>query len=196
MRWTKNDTAAYNAFSQMGSDIKGMMKSNALSDAATESPENIDTQRPGAETTPNVGGMPYDSDTGQYLPKYMDGDKLTEQAQAQQNATPDDPSRAPEGVMPTFATETTRQYRLGDKTQDQQFTDDKIGAHRLRGMSAVALRFGAPAEAAQYDAWRQGDARQATREQIRATLAGDNARGMTPERSTGFTDSLMLRTSR
>jgi hypothetical protein len=186
MRWTKNDTAAYNAFSQMGSDIKGMMKSNALSDAATESPENIDTQRPGAETTPNVGGMPYDSDTGQYLPKYMDGDKLTEQAQAQQNATPDDPSRAPEGVMPTFATETTRQYRLGDKTQDQQFTDDKIGAHRLRGMSAVALRFGAPAEAAQYYALAARRRETGDQEQIRATLAGDNARGMTPERSTGF----------
>ncbi len=26
MRWTKNDTAAYNAFSQMGSDIKGMIR--------------------------------------------------------------------------------------------------------------------------------------------------------------------------
>lgn len=96
LRWTKNDTAAYNAFSQAGSDIKGMMKAGALRDAATESPDTIESQRPGAETTPNAGGMSYDSDTGQYLPKYFGPTgQLTEQAQAQQNATPDEPSRVP-----------------------------------------------------------------------------------------------------
>lgn len=186
LRWTKNDTAAYNAFSQFGSDIKGMMKSSALRDAATESPESMESQRPGAETTPKVGDMTYDSDTGQYLPKYMEGGKPTEQAQAQQNATPDEPSRAPEGVTPTFATETTRQYRLGGKTQDQPFTDDQIGAHRLRGMSAVALRFGDPAEAAKYDALATRRRETADHESIRTVLAGGDTRGMVPERSAGF----------
>lgn len=187
LRWTKNDTAAYNAFSQAGSDIKGMMKAGALRDAATESPDTIESQRPGAETTPNAGGMSYDSDTGQYLPKYFGPTgQLTEQAQAQQNATPDEPSRVPEGVTPTFATETTRQYRLGGKTQDQPFTDDQIGAHRLRGMSAVALRFGAPAEAAQYDALAARRREASDQEQIRAALAGGNTRGGVPEFSAGF----------
>lgn len=186
LRWTRNDTAAYNAFSKFGSDIKGMMKSSALRDAATESPENIESQRPGVETTPNVGDMTYDSDTGQYLPKYMDGGKPTEQAQAQQNATPDEPSRAPEGVTPTFATETSRQYRLGGKTQDQPFTDDQIGAHRLRGMSAVALRFGDPVEAAQYDTLATRRREAADQERIRAVLAGGDTRGIVPEQSAGF----------
>lgn len=187
LRWTKNDTAAYNAFSQMGSDIKGMMKAGALRDAATESPETVESQRPGAETTPNAGGMAYDSDTGQYLPKYFGpAGQLTEQAQAQQNATPDAPSLVPEGVTPTFTTETTRQYRLGGKAQDQPFTDDQIGAHRLRGMSAVALRFGAPAEAAQYDALAARRREASDQEQIRAALAGGNTRGGVPEFSAGF----------
>lgn len=186
LRWTKNDTAAYNAFSKFGSDVKGMMKSSALRDAATESPESIESQRPGVETTPNVGDMTYDSDTGQYLPKYMDGGKPTEQAQAQQNATPDEPSRAPDGVTPTFATETSRQYRLGGKTQDQPFTDDQIGAHRLKGMSAVALRFGDPVEAAQYDTLATRRREAADQERIRSVLAGGDTRGMVPEHSAGF----------
>lgn len=187
LRWTRNDTAAYNAFSRIGDDFKGMMKSNALRDAATESPENIETQRPGAETTPTVGDMTYDSDTGQYLPKYIGATgQPTEQAQAQQNATPDQPSRAPDGVTPTFATETTRQYRLGDTTQDQPFTDDQIGAHRLKGMSAVALRHGDPAEAAQYDALATRRRETADQESIRAVLAGGDTRGTVPEHSAGF----------
>lgn len=186
LRMTRNDLATYELLSRAGSDIKGMMKSSALRDAATESPESMESQRPGAETTPKVGDMTYDSDTGQYLPKYMDGGKPTEQAQAQQNATPDEPSRAPEGVTPTFATETTRQYRLGGKTQDQQFTDDQIGAHRLRGMSAVALRFGDPAEAAKYDALATRRRETADQESIRTVLAGGDTRGMVPELSAGF----------
>lgn len=186
LRWTKNDTAAYNTFSQMGSDIKGMMKAGELRDAATATPETIETQRPGAETTPNAGNMVYDSDTGQYLPRYMDGGKLTQQAQAQQNATPEAPSPMPETVTPTFATETTRQHRLGGKTQDRPFTEDEIGAHRLRGMSNVALRFGDPVGSAQYDALAAKRREASDQEAIRATLAGDHPRGKVPELSVGF----------
>ncbi|MCK9382128.1 MAG: hypothetical protein M0P95_13840 [Sulfuritalea sp.] len=175
----QNFNSAYDTGNKVGKQI-GMTR------AAGIQPETIETQTLGDETTTGNDGMVYDSDTGQYLPKYMDRGQPTEQAQAQQNTPPDEPSRAPEGVTPTFATETRRQYRLGSKTQDQRFTDDQLDTHRLRGMSAVALRFGDPAEAAQYDALAARRRQTSDQEAIRTVLAGGDTRGVVPERSSGL----------
>lgn len=168
----QNFNSAYDTGRKIGQQI-GMVR------AANLSPETIETQRPGAETTTGTDGMVYDSDSGQYLPKYMDGGQPTEQAQAQLNTT-ETPAAMPEGVTPTFATETAKQYRLGTKTQDQPFTDRQIDAHRLRAQAGVALKYGDPIEAARFDALAAERSKIADQGEIHTILAGDKpqAQGM------------------
>ncbi|MCX7168733.1 MAG: hypothetical protein NTY41_00180 [Proteobacteria bacterium] len=161
---------------------RGLTQDFAMANAAKASPETIETQRPGAETTPNQDNMVYDSDTGTMVPKYMNGDQPTEQAQAQLNPAagrpdvptdlqPDQPSVVPDTpVRPTFATETSTQYRMGDKTQSQPFTDDQIQQSRFRHMGTVAANFGDPIKSANYDALASDRQRTADQEEIRNTL--------------------------
>lgn len=141
--------------------------------AANAGPETIESQKLGVETTPGTDGAVYDSDTGQYLPKYMDGGKPTEQAQAQQNATHDEPSRAPEGVTPTFNAETVTQYRMDGKTQDQPFTADQIWKHRAKELGDVSMRYGNPQQAAQFMGLVGRRQEADDQNEIRKVLAGD-----------------------
>ncbi|MCX7161498.1 MAG: hypothetical protein NT083_00360, partial [Rhodocyclales bacterium] len=144
-----------------------------LADAATAQPATIVTQRPGAETTTGTAGMEYDSDTGQYVPKFMGSDgQPTEQAQTQLNATPEAPSAPLETALPTFATETSQRYRMGDKEQAQPFTPAQIGMQRARSMSDVALRHGDPVQAARFETLAATRRDTADQEEIRSTLDG------------------------
>jgi hypothetical protein len=154
----------------LGNKIAGAI---GMVKAGNAGPETIESQKLGVETTPGTDGAVYDSDTGQYLPKYMDGGKPTEQAQAQQNATQDEPSRAPEGVTPTFATETTTQYRMGGKTQDQPFTADQIWKHRVNELGDVSMRYGNPQQAAQFMGLAARRQEADDQSEIRKILAGD-----------------------
>lgn len=151
----------------------------AMGDAANASPETIETQTLGAETTPNTEGKVYDSDTGQYLPKYLNDSGLpTEQAQAQLNAPADGASEAPTGVTPTFATDTVRQYRMGGKTQDQPFTADQIWQSRLRAMGDVSARYGNPVQSAQFLGLAARRREDSDEEEIRNLLARNHSRGL------------------
>lgn len=164
-----------------------LAKDFMMSRAAGAEPETIVDQKPGAETTTGTEGKTYDSDTGQYLPTYIGANgQPTEQAQAQLNATPEAPTAPMETVMPSFATETSRRYRMGDAEQAEPFTPDQIGQHQLKGMAKVATRFGDPVEAARFDALAAKRRETADEEAIRTTLAGGGARGMVSEHSAGF----------
>jgi hypothetical protein len=187
LRITRNDLAAYELLSRVGNDFREGMRRQEYRDAASASPETIETQKPGAETTNGTEGKTYDSDTGQYMPTYIGANgQPTEQAKEQMNATPEAPAAPMEAVLPSFATETSRRYRMGDSEQTQPFTSDQIGAHRLRGMSAVALRHGDPVEAAKYDALATRHRETADNDAIRAVLTGGDTRGRVPEHSAGF----------
>lgn len=139
---TRNDLASYELLSRAGSDIKGGMLAHGLARAADVTPEQIDRTSL-KDTTPNTDGMVYDSDTGQYLPKYIDAKgQSTEQAVTQQNTPADGESEAPVGMSPTFSATTTTQHRLGNKTQDAPFLPEQVDAQRLRNQADVYTRFG------------------------------------------------------
>lgn len=143
----------------------------AMAQAAGASPETIETQKLGAETTTGTEGKVYDSDTGQYVPKYMDASKpsgMTDSGTAQNMGGA---QQATEGPTPTFAAETVTQHRLGNKTQDIPFTEDQIGAHRLKAQSDMALRFGDTREAARLDAMAERRRQTADDQRIRDVLA-------------------------
>jgi hypothetical protein len=152
---------------------RGVLRDSAMATAANVDQETIETQRLGKETTPGAEGMIYDSDTGQYLPRYLDAGGVTAQGQAQQ-----DGGAVPAGITPVHATETVTQYRLGGATQDRPFTEDAVAQHRLRGMSNVAMRYGDPLQAAQLDALAARRREAADNEEIRAVLAGGQPRGL------------------
>jgi hypothetical protein len=154
----------------LGNKIAGAI---GMVKAANSGPETIESQKLGVETTPGTDGAVYDSDTGQYLPKYMDGGKLTEQAQAQQSATPDGPSAAPEGITPSFNAETVTQYRMDGKTQDQPFTADQIWKHRAKELGDVSMRYGNPQQAAQFMGLVGKRQEADDQAEIRKMLAGD-----------------------
>lgn len=108
-----------------------------LEKAAEVNPETIETTKL-SETTPNTEGMVYDSDTGQYLPKYMDGAQPTEQALAQQNGE----GETPAGVTPTFDSKTTSRYRMGSREQSTPFSQEQIDAQRFRNQADVYSKNG------------------------------------------------------
>lgn len=142
--------------------------------AANAEPETVETQRLGVETTPGTDGAVYDSDTGQYLPKYMDKSGApTEQAQAQLNTPAEGESEAPDGKTPTFNSETVTQYRMGGKTQDQPFTADEIWKHRAKELGDVSMRYGNPQQAAQFMGLVGKRQEVDDQAEIRKVLAGD-----------------------
>jgi hypothetical protein len=146
LRMTRNDLATYELMSRAGSDIKSGMLQYGLSRAADVKPETVSSTDL-TETTPGTDGMVYDEDTGQYLPKYMDGGKVTEQGLTQLNTPAEGVSEAPEGMRPTFSAKTKTRYRMGDREQDTPFLPEQIEAQRFRNQSDVETRFGNAKEA-------------------------------------------------
>lgn len=155
MRFTRNDLAAYEMLSRAGGDIKSGMMQYGLSRAADVKPETVSDTRL-TETTAGTDGMVYDEDTGQYLPKYMDGGQPTEQAQAQLNTPADGDSEAPQGMRPVFSAKTTTRHKMGDREQDTPFSPEQVDAQRFRNQADVYTRFGMAREAAGVQALAKG----------------------------------------
>lgn len=134
---------AYNLGNRVAMDI-------GLRRAADVNPETVDETRL-KETTPGTEGMVYDSDTGQYLPRYLgpDGQPTENAATQQADVTGTEPV---DGVRPTFDAETVKQHRLGNRTQDRPFTEDQVQAERYRRQAGVLTKFGMPDKAAQVSA--------------------------------------------
>lgn len=131
---------AYNLGNRVAMDI-------GLRRAADVKPETIDETRL-QETTQGTEGMVYDSDTGQYLPRYLGADgQPTENAATQQGDVVG--TEPVDGVRPTFDAKTVKQYRLGDRTQDAPFNEDQVQAERYRRQAGVLTKFGMPDKAAQ-----------------------------------------------
>mgnify|MGYP000994415346 CR=1 FL=1 len=131
---------AYNLGNRVAMDI-------GLRRAADVKPETIDETRL-QETTPDTEGMVYDSDTGQYLPRYIGPDgQPTENAATQQGDVTG--TESVDGVRPTFDATTSKRYRLGERTQDTPFNEDQVQAERYRRQAGVLTKFGMPDKAAQ-----------------------------------------------
>ena len=131
--------------------------------AASVKPQTIESTQL-TDTTPNTGDSVYDSDTGQYLPGYMDNKKEvydsdtgttvrtalgvpTEQAQGQMNGT----GVSPEGLTPTFSSQTSKQYQLGGLTQATPFNPQQIRAEQNRKLSDFYAGRGDTLEATRMD---------------------------------------------
>jgi len=169
---TRNDLATYELMSRAGSDIKSGMLQYGLSRAADVKPETINSTSL-TETTPGTDGMVYDEDTGQYLPKYMDGGQPTEQAQAQLNTPADGDSEAPQGMRPVFSAKTTTRHKMGDREQDTPFSPEQVDAQRFRNQADVYTRFGMTDKAAAVHGLAKGREEEGIASQIRtAATAG------------------------
>ncbi len=120
--WMQLGTAAGNAYVQgeAGDAYKAGATTQTVSDTAL------------TETTPGTDGMVYDQDTGQYLPKYIEGGQPTDQARAQMNTPADGASEAPEGMRPSFSAKTTTLHKMGDREQDVPFSAEQRDASGLR----------------------------------------------------------------
>lgn len=174
LRFNRNDLAAYELLSRAGGDIKNGMLQWGLSRAADVNPETVSGTSL-TDTTPNQDGMVYDSDTGQYLPKYLDKSGApTEQAQAQLNTPVDGTSEAPSGVQPTFDAKTTTRHRLGGIEQATPFSQEQIDAQVLRNQAQVHSRFGNSEKAFQLT----GLAKQREDEGINTQIRTAATRGM------------------
>ena len=172
LRMTRNDLATYELMSRAGSDIKSGMLQYGLSRAADVKPETINSTSL-TETTPGTDGMVYDEDTGQYLPKYMDGGQPTEQAQAQLNTPADGDSEAPQGMRPVFSAKTTTRHKMGDREQDTPFSPEQVDAQRFRNQADVYTRFGMTDKAAAVHGLAKGREEEGIASQIRtAATAG------------------------
>lgn len=148
LRFTRGDLATYALLSKAGSDIKDGMRQHGMTRASEVTPETIsDTQL--TETTPGTEDMIYDSDSGQYLPKYLGkNSQPTEQAQTQLNTPADGESESPDGVLPSFTAKTAKSYKMGNKVQDTPFSQEQVDAQRFRNQADVSSRFGNFREAA------------------------------------------------
>lgn len=167
LRMTRNDLATYELMSRAGSDIKSGMLQYGLSRAADVKPEAVTTTDL-TDTTPGTDGMVYDEDTGQYLPKYMDGGKVTEQGLTQLNTPAEGVSEAPEGMRPTFSAKTKTRYRMGDREQDTPFSPEQVDAQRFRNQADVYTRFGMADKAAAVHGLAKGREEEGVTSQIRA----------------------------
>jgi len=166
LRMTRNDLATYELMSRAGSDIKSGMLQYGLSRAADVKPEAVTTTDL-TDTTPGADGMVYDEDTGQYLPKYIDGGQPTEQAQAQLNTPADGASEAPQGMRPTFSAKTTTRHKMGDREQDTPFSPEQVDAQRFRNQADVYTRFGMADKAASVHGLAKGREEEGVASQIR-----------------------------
>jgi hypothetical protein len=156
----QNFDSAYNLGNKVGLQI-------GLARAADVKPEAV-TNTSLTDTTPNQDGMVYDSDTGQYLPKYMDkAGQPTEQAQAQLNTPSDGTSEAPVGMQPTFDAKTTTRHRMGTQEQDQPFTSEQVDAQRFRNQADVYTKFGMADKAAGLHGLAKGREEEGVTNQIR-----------------------------
>lgn len=138
-----------------------------LANAADVNPEKVDSTDL-TETTPGTDGMVYDEDTGQYLPKYIDGGQPTEQAQAQLNTPAEGVSKAPQGMRPTFSAKTTTRHKMGDREQDTPFSPEQVDAQRFRNQADVYTRFGMTDKAASVHGLAKGREEEGVASQIRA----------------------------
>jgi hypothetical protein len=128
-------TAAYGV-------TNGLVRDVAMGQAANVKPEESESTTLN-ETTPDRENMAYDSDTGQYLPKYLGkNSQPTEQAQAQLNTPADGTSESPDGVLPSFTAKTAKSYKMGNKVQDTPFSQEQVDAQRFRNQADVSSRFG------------------------------------------------------
>lgn len=126
----------------------GLVRDFAMGQAANVKPEESESTTLN-ETTPDRENMVYDSDTGQYLPKYLGKDgQPTERTQAQLNTPADGASEAPDGVLPSFTAKTSKSYKMGNKVQDTPFSQEQVDAQRFRNQADVSSRFGNFREAA------------------------------------------------
>lgn len=167
---------AMKAFSSTYGLVRGVMSDSAMADAAKVQPETIEGVKV-SDNTKGVEGMIQDAETGRYVPKMFDtSGNMTDAGLAQVNAT--EGGETITGVDPTFKSETTKQYRLGGKTQDQPFTPDQIGLQRLRNMADVALQFGDPVKAAQFGAVSTQLREASRQDEIQSILAGDKLGGI------------------
>jgi hypothetical protein len=117
--------------------------------------------------------MVYDEDTGQYLPKYMDGGQPTEQAQAQLNTPAEGVSEAPAGMRPSFSATTTTRHKMGDREQEAPFSPEQVDAQRFRNQADVYTRFGMADKAAAVHGLAKGREEEGVASQIRtAATAG------------------------
>lgn len=161
-------TAGYAVGDRLGNSLQEGQLRRGLEMAAEVNPETVETTKM-SEATPGAGGMVYDSDTGQYLPRYMDGSKPTEQALAQQNGE----GASPAGLTPTFKNETTKRYRMGGREQDAPFSQEQIDAQRFRNQADVYSKFGYAEKAATLQGLARTREDEATTRQIRdGAMAG------------------------
>lgn len=137
-----------------------------LRNAADVKPEAI-KETSLTETTKGAEDMVYDTDTGQYLPRYIGADgQPTENAATQQGDVMG--AEPVEGMRPTFDAKTTTRHKLGDRTQDMPFNDSQIAAERMRRQSGVYAGMGMADKAAQIGQLARSTEEQGTTDAIRA----------------------------
>jgi len=156
----QNFDSAYNLGNKVGMQIGLARAANVKPDAVTGTELT--------DTTPNQSGMVYDPDTGQYMPKYLENGKPTEQAQAQLNTPAEGTSEAPSGVQPTFSAKTTTRHRMGGMEQADPFTPEQIDAQRFRNQADVYTKFGHADKAAQLHGLAKGREEEGVIGQIRS----------------------------
>lgn len=118
--------AGFAAGTSIGNQLAGIWRDGQirsdLEKAGAVTPETVDSQK-AVETTQGTEGMVQDSETGNYVPKMFDQNgNLTESGLSRVNATEPEPTKI---VEPTFKTETTRKYKLGNQEQDTPFTQEQ-----------------------------------------------------------------------
>lgn len=147
-----------------------------LSKAAEVNPESFDASSAMTETTQKKADSVYDTDTGQYLPKYMDSSTPSGMTDfgLSQNMSPDgDKSATDRGLMPAFKSETTKRYRMGGREQDTPFSQEQIDAQRFRNQADVYSKFGHAEKAATLQGLAKSRDDDATTRQIReGAMAG------------------------
>lgn len=170
-------------FNNVGAGLEGIANAvvaKKFQDAANVQPRTIENTSL-TETTPGAEDMVYDSDTGTYLPKYLqtpqvyDSDTgqmvpsrlqpagLTPQAQDQLNG-----GASPEGLRPTFDAKTTKQYQIGNNSpQDTPIRPEQLRQEQLARQSDVAMRLGMTDKAIQLQGLVKGQREEDTTNQIR-----------------------------
>lgn len=158
------------AFNMTYGLARNVMMNRDLEQASGIDQETID-QSKAVETTQGTEGMIRDSETGNYVPRMFDDQgQLTEHGVSQANAAEPEPVKI---VEPTYKTETTRRYRLGDKEQDTPFSQEQVNAKRHRAQSDVYSRYGMPERAASIRGLAKDQEEQDVTNQVRsAGVAG------------------------
>lgn len=166
LRMTRNDVATYDLLSRAGSDAKNALLQMGLAKAADVQPTS-ETSASLTETTPGIDGMVYDSDTGQYLPRYMDANgRPTEVASTQMGDALG--GEQVDGVRPTFDAKVSTKHRMGQQEQDRPFSREQIDAERFRNQADVLTRAGMAEKASVYHGLAKGREEEGATNEIRA----------------------------